>query len=67
MEKGVYFIENTIDERSTAISGYFSTEEEAREALKECCNWFGQKGSGTIYYQEFGLGGKQIKIYEKPC
>lgn len=65
MEKGIYFIENTIDEYHTDISGYFPTEQEAMEALKKCCNWYSQEGTGTIYHQEFGLGGKLTKIYEK--
>ena len=33
---GIYYIENSVDERRTKISGYFQTEEEAREAIKEC-------------------------------
>jgi len=65
MGKGIYFIENTIDEWHSAISGYFPTEDAAKEGLKDCCNWYSHKGTGTIYYQEFGLGGKKIKVYEK--
>jgi hypothetical protein len=64
MAKGIYFIENTIDEWHTSISGYFATQGDAMEALENCCNWYSHKGSGTIYYQEFGLGGKTTKVYE---
>ena len=34
MEK-IYYIENTIDEFNTSVSGYFPTYDEAFEALKE--------------------------------
>ena len=63
MKKGVYYIENTVDEWHTSISGYFETEEEAREALKQCADWYRPKGTGTIYFKEFGLGGKRKVVY----
>ena len=64
--KGIYYIENSVDERRTKISGYFKTEEEAREAIKECSDWFMNKGTGTIWYQEFGLHKPIKKIYANP-
>ena len=64
--KGIYYIENSIDEQRTKISGYFQTEEEAREAIKECSDWFMNKGTGTIWYQEFGLNKTSKKIYSNP-
>ena len=63
---GIYYIENTVDEMRTQISGYFQTEEEAREALKKCSNWFMKKGTGIIYFKEFGLNKKVKKIYANP-
>ena len=66
MAKGVYFIENTVDERMSRITGFFETEEEAREALKECSDWFCPKGTGTIYFKEFGLGKQRVEILSKP-
>ena len=64
--EGIYFIENTIDERRSRISCYCKTEKEAREAIKECSDWFRQKGTGIIWYQEFGLGKTPKKIYANP-
>ena len=64
--KGIYYIENSVDEQRTKISGYFQTEEEAREAIKECSDWFMHKGTGTIWYQEFGLNKTIKKIYANP-
>ena len=64
--KGIYYIENSVDEQRTKISGYFKTEEEAREAIKECSDWFMNKGTGTIWYQEFGLHKPIKKIYANP-
>ena len=61
---GIYYIENTIDERATAISGYFPTLDEAKEALKNCNDWYVSKPSGCIYYVEFGLGGKKELVYK---
>ena len=58
MKKGIYYIENTIDEYHTRISGYFETEEEAREALKKCSDWYRPNGTGRIYFKEFGSTSK---------
>ena len=63
---GIYYIENTVAGMRTQISGYFQTEEEAREALKKCSNWFMKKGTGIIYFKEFGLNKKVKKIYANP-
>lgn len=45
----LFYIKNTIDERSSQISGYFSTLEKALEALKDCCDWYRSNGTGEIY------------------
>ncbi len=63
---GIYYIENSVDERRTKISGYFKTEEEAREAIKECSDWFMNKGTGIILFKEFGLNKPSKKIYANP-
>ena len=62
---GVYFIENTINEFATTVKGYFSTLDDAKEALKECSNWFRPKGTGRIYFQEFGLNKPTKLVYKK--
>lgn len=61
---GIYYIENYIDEIHSAIQGYFATEEEAREGLKSCANWFRPNGTGRIYFQKFGLHGERTLVYE---
>lgn len=63
MEK-IYFILNTIDEFNTSVSGYFPTYEKAYEALKECYNWWQEKGTGEIWEAELGLHGKRTKVYD---
>ena len=62
--KGIYYIENYLDEIHSGIRGYFETEDEAREALKSCSDWFRPNGTGRIYFQEFGLHKEPILIYE---
>ena len=61
---GIYYIENTIDERSSRISGYFESLDEAKEALKECSDWFCPKGTGRIYFKKFGLNQNRQLVYE---
>ena len=53
--EGFYYIENSINEFSSAIIGYFTDLSSAKEALKECSDWYYPKGTGKIYYQPFGL------------
>ena len=52
---GVYYIKNTISEFSSECRGYFKTLDEAKEALKKCSDWYRPKGTGRIYWVEFGL------------
>ena len=63
--KGIYYIENTINEFGSIITGYFSTIKEAKEVLKQCSDWFKPKGTGRIYFQEFGLNKPSKLVYEK--
>lgn len=62
---GIYYIENTIDEYRSVISGYFKTLNEAEESIKTCSDWYRSNGTGTIYFVEFGLNTKPklIKRY----
>ena len=62
--KGFYYIENTCDEWHTFVSGYFETLEAAKEALKECNDWWRPNGTGRIYYQEFGLNKRPEQVYQ---
>jgi len=62
--KGYYFIENTVDEWSTREVGSFETKDEAIEALAECEDWYRPKGTGRIYFQEFGLHKTPKLIYK---
>lgn len=61
---GIYYIENTTDERRSSISGYFESLDEAKEALKECSDWFCPKGTGRIYFEKFGLNQNSQLVYE---
>ena len=63
--KGVYFIVNSINEIATNVSGYFSTLEEAKEALKDCHDWYRSNGTGHIYFVEFGLKKTGKLVYKK--
>lgn len=61
---GIYYIENTIDEIHTKISGYFKTFGEARDGLNDCADWFRDNGTGKIYFQEYGFGKRPRLVYE---
>ncbi|MGN0004567.1 MAG: hypothetical protein ACI37Z_01120 [Candidatus Gastranaerophilaceae bacterium] len=45
----IFYILNTTGERSRQISGYFSTLEKAKQALKACSDWYRENGTGKIY------------------
>lgn len=48
-----YEIENTVSEYESRVTGRYTTEERAREALKTACDWYRAKGTGTIYKVSF--------------
>lgn len=50
-----YEIVNTVSEIRSRITGRYSTLEKAVEALKDCCDWYRPKGTGTINVVEFYL------------
>lgn len=60
----IYYIENTVDEWHTEISGYFATLDKAKEALKDCRDWYRPQGTGRIYEVGFGLGKRPKLVYE---
>lgn len=60
---GIYYIETTKNEWTSGIDGFFNTLEEAKEALKECSNWYRPKGTGKIFFKEFGLNTIPKLIY----
>lgn len=45
----IYCIKNTVNEYRTEITRFCSTLEEAKRELKNCCDWYDKKGTGTIY------------------
>lgn len=52
----IYYIQNTIDECHSKISGYFETLDRAIEVCeKNCSDWLVEKGTGEIYEIYFGL------------
>ena len=61
---GIYYIQNIVDERRVIIRGYFKSLEEAKEALKDCSDWFCPKGTGRIYFKKFGLNQNSQLVYE---
>jgi len=65
-EPGYFFISNTVDDRNSTTSGTFQTYDEAKEALKECADWYCSKGTGTIYFLPFGLYRHSYQVYPAP-
>ena len=63
LDDGIFFIMNTVDEWHSAIKGYFKSFDEAREALKDCCDWYRDYGTGRIYFQEFGLDSTPVEVF----
>lgn len=60
----IYLIENSVDEYSSKVSGYFKTYDQAYEALKECADWWRGKGTGQIWEVSFGLHAQRKKVYD---
>ena len=60
---GVWYIENSIDERRSTPTSYWPTLEDAVGGLMESSDWFGPKGTGTIHHKEFGIDGNDVYIY----
>lgn len=63
---GYFYISNTVNERDSRTSGTFQTFDEAKEALKDCADWYCDKGTGRIYFQPFGLNCGSYKVYPVP-
>lgn len=61
----IYYIVNTINERDTQVSGYFTSLEDAKETLKECNDWYRDHGTGRIYKIHTGLGRRPELVFEK--
>jgi len=64
MKKYIYYIENTVNESRSKISGYFDNAQDASEALKNCEDWYRPKGTGKIYRVELGLCNQPELVYE---
>ncbi|MBP5773966.1 MAG: hypothetical protein J6W35_07830 [Eubacterium sp.] len=50
-----YEIVNSVSEMQSRVSGRYLTLNDAEEALKDCCDWYRPKGTGTINVVEFYL------------
>ncbi len=48
-----YEIVNTVSETRSRVSGRYLTLDDAEEALKNCCDWYCRRGTGTINIVEF--------------
>lgn len=59
--KGYYFIENTVDEYSSREQGSLKR---LTKQLKHLLNVMTDAGTGTIYFQEFGLCKPAKKVYK---
>ena len=44
-----YEIENTISEYNSSVSATWQTLQQAENDMKNHCNWYAPKGTGTIY------------------
>lgn len=44
-----YEVINTVNEYNSVCSGMYVTEEQARERLKTCNDWYSAKGTGRIF------------------
>ncbi len=45
----LFYIQNTVDKHNSRINGYFSSLDTAKEALKHCCDWQRENGTGLIF------------------
>lgn len=61
---GVYYIKNTVSETYQDIKGYFKTLDEAKNALNKCSDWYRPRGTGRIYWVEFGLNKRPKLMYK---
>lgn len=64
-DDGIFYIENSIDERRSSIMGYFKTFREARAELKNCNDWYCDKDTGKIYFIKFGRYGDKYMVFNK--
>lgn len=64
--KKIYYIENLVSEWCSRIVGYYSTLENAKEALKDCADWYRPNGTGKIYEVELDSNELYPKlVYER--
>lgn len=59
-----YEIVNSISETQSRVSGRYLYLGDAEEALKDCCDWYRPKGTGTINVVEFYLDPKSNCIHK---
>lgn len=61
----IYYIENSINDRETKMSGYFALLDEAKKALKRCNDWYRDYGIGRIYKIHIVLHRRPELVFEK--
>ena len=61
--RGCYIIYNTISEFNSAPSAFFETLEEAKEAIRHFGDWWSSRGTGSIYFQQFGTHSHMMKSW----
>lgn len=62
MDNKIYYIENSINEYRREIMGYFSSIDGAKNALKDCCDFYRSKGTGKIYSIELNVLNAKAKL-----
>lgn len=60
---GIWYIENSINEQHSRMAACFKTLLDACKGLWECSDWYREKGTGSICFREFGVGGRKAECY----
>lgn len=60
---GIWYIENSIDERRSRMTACFKTLLDACKGLWVCADWYRETGTGTICFKEFGLNSRNAEFY----
>ncbi len=61
----IFYIINTVNEFSTAVTGYFLSYKDALLALDSCHDWYKSTSSGEIWQVDTGLDKSPMLIYKR--